>query len=116
MVGAEVVALPRSSKRPRFQTQSLGDSDEEDGSGGRWEGTGGLLQHLNSGDELTIQNNSKWSVWTPQVAGMQYVEPSQAAEGEKGVLDSAVADSKEVSKKCVPTRPASNVSKPTVGA
>jgi hypothetical protein len=108
------VVLPRSSKRPRFHTQSLGDSDEEDMSGGKWEGTGGLLQFLNSGDELKCEkpricptnqyvdcnsagDNPKWSVWTAQTAGTQYAEPAQAAG-----TDPAAIDSKDVSKKFAP--------------
>ena len=92
---AEDVELPRSSKRPRFQTQSLGDSDDET-SGGRWEGSGGLLQFLNSGDELKT-DNPKWKVWTPQTAGTQYAEPPHALDADKGAA--GALDSKEVSKK-----------------
>jgi hypothetical protein len=94
---SQPVTLPRSSKRPRFQTQSLDESDDEEGSGVRWEGTGGLLQFLNSGDELTLTTeNSKWRVWTSQTAGTQYAEPALAA-----AADSAAIDSKDVSKKFV---------------
>jgi hypothetical protein len=94
---AQEVVLPRGSKRPRFQTQSLGDSDEES-SGGRWEGTGGLLQYLNSGDELKT-DNPKWKVWTPQTAGTQYAEPPLAPDADKSTGGSAALDSKEVGKK-----------------
>ena len=94
----QAVTLPRSSKRPRFQTSSLGDSDDDDNTVGKWEGTGGLLQHLNSGDELKT-DNPKWRVWTPQSAGTQYAEPVQPADADKGAPQSAAVDSKDVSKK-----------------
>ena len=94
----QAVTLPRSSKRPRFQTLSLGDSDDDDNTVGKWEGTGGLLQHLNSGDELKT-DNPKWRVWTPQSAGTQYAEPVQPADADKGAPQSAAVDSKDVSKK-----------------
>ena len=94
----QAVTLPRSSKRPRFQTLSLGDSDDDDNTAGKWEGTGGLLQHLNSGDELKT-DNPKWRVWTPQTAGTQYAEPVQMADADKGAAQSAAVDSKDVSKK-----------------
>jgi hypothetical protein len=65
--------------------------------GSRWEGTGGLLQFLNSGDELKAEN-SNWSVWTPQIAGTQYAEPAHSADTNSGALSAAV-DSKDVGKK-----------------